>query len=169
MTTRTGILVHEHKKRPPDKGRFIRLSPATPQTRNKAPRFSRTRALAVALAILVASFAGVSAVGPQRADASTRLIHAALWYDSPNGTMLIVIPTGTGVAEAGSHPQEALWDAVGMAGFRPYSPQVYNSLLNQLRCHADFVTVVAPERDWRLDTWRPDVGYLRTVLASCNP
>jgi Protein of unknown function (DUF2599) len=41
-----------------------------------------------------------------------------------------------------------------------------HSLRNQLRCHAVFV----PDKPtWDLESWRPDVGYAKTVLAECNP
>lgn len=42
-----------------------------------------------------------------------------------------------------------------------------HSMYLQFVCHADWAP---PWRaSWNLDTWRPDVGYWRTVRAQCNP
>lgn len=41
-----------------------------------------------------------------------------------------------------------------------------NGLKDQYKCHV----YNAPNKSkWNLDTWRPDVGYLKTVLHACNP
>ncbi len=65
-------------------------------------------------------------------------------------------------------PATALAEALAAARPTPLhlTAVMRHSLLNQLRCHADF----APRKPlWDLEAWRPDVGYFRTVAAYCNP
>lgn len=45
-----------------------------------------------------------------------------------------------------------------------------DGLMKQYECHAQFVAIRSPRKPtWNLDEWRPDVSYLATVRASCNP
>lgn len=37
---------------------------------------------------------------------------------------------------------------------------------DQYWCHTTFAR---SKDNWNLEPWRPDVGYLATVLAQCNP
>lgn len=40
----------------------------------------------------------------------------------------------------------------------------------QYECHAAIVSIIKPSKPtWNLDEWRPNVGPLATVRASCNP
>ena len=45
-----------------------------------------------------------------------------------------------------------------------------NGMRDQLICHQQIVAIKDPGKaTWNIDEWRPDVGYLQTVNASCNP
>lgn len=45
-----------------------------------------------------------------------------------------------------------------------------DSMRDQFMCHWDIVSIRAPRKEsWNLDSERPDVGYLQTVLNRCNP
>jgi hypothetical protein len=44
------------------------------------------------------------------------------------------------------------------------------NMRDQFRCHVEFARIAEPDKpSWNLELWRPDVGYLATVLAQCNP
>ena len=71
------------------------------------------------------------------------------------------------------YPAQIKWNAYSgdtiYANYRALVPSAYqgNKWRDQLVCHAANVGIwKAP---WNLDSWRPDVGYTRTVLAGCNP
>lgn len=60
------------------------------------------------------------------------------------------------------------WDAV-VDLFYPYPPYWTDNLSgmgDQYWCHTTFAR---SKDNWNLEPWRPDVGYLATVLAQCNP
>lgn len=96
------------------------------------------------------------------------LIRKAVWSHPSEGYRLHVTPSAAGRRQAAQEPQRALRQA--LARSRPYPVpvrgQVLGSLLNQLKCHAEFA---ATKPRWNLEAWRPDVGYARTVAALCNP
>jgi hypothetical protein len=86
----------------------------------------------------------------------------------PEGYRLQVHPTVFGRTVGDRHSARALQQSIRLALPTPIglSGSVTESLRNQLRCHAAF----APDKPvWDLETWRPDVGYLSTVLHACNP
>lgn len=101
------------------------------------------------------------------------LIADAHWvYQSAfRGFTLQVAPTGWARGWAGS------W-AVGKAGWNELYKKFKNRGLNtnlgamedQFVCHQQIVAIRSPRKPtWNLDEWRPNVSYLDTVRASCNP
>lgn len=56
-------------------------------------------------------------------------------------------------------PVSIYWD-------KAYGNSTYWSMYNQYACHANFVFF---KSNWNLEPTRPDVGYLTTVAAGCNP
>jgi hypothetical protein len=100
------------------------------------------------------------------------LISSASWqYNSGYGWTLRVSPTAWARANAGSHQ-------VGIYDWNELYSKYKNSGLNtnlggmedQLICHQEFVAIWSPTKStWNLDEWRPDVSYLATVNARCNP
>lgn len=56
---------------------------------------------------------------------------------------------------------------------RKYGTSKYWSMYNQFICHFinPYVITKYQKNDWfwRIDPWRPDVGWARTYLAGCNP
>jgi Protein of unknown function (DUF2599) len=96
------------------------------------------------------------------------LVATSRWEQEPAGFRLYVQPTGYGRRHAHQAPRRTFDEALTSAGKAPLklSASTRQSLFNQLRCH----TVFARRKPtWNLETWRPDVGYLKTVLAQCNP
>lgn len=71
------------------------------------------------------------------------------------------------------YPAQIKWTAYSgdtmYANYKAIVPAAYegNKWRDQLVCHA--VNVGVWKSPWNLDSWRPDVGYTRTVLAACNP
>lgn len=84
------------------------------------------------------------------------------------GFRLRVRPTLYGRNHAAQGADVALREAIIAAHPTPLTitSSIHHSLLEQLRCHAMFA---AAKPTWDLETWRPDVGFTRTVLAECNP
>lgn len=100
------------------------------------------------------------------------LIDHATWvYNSGYGYTLQVYPTGWARGQAGSYLVGTFdWDEL----YTKYRYRGLNTNLNgmrdQLICHQVVVAVVQPlKASWNIDEWRPDVGYLQTVNARCNP
>lgn len=60
----------------------------------------------------------------------------------------------------------AAWDTVVAkhGGDNQWSNE--SGMKDQFHCHNDFASA---KRPWNLEPWRPDVGYLATVAAGCNP
>lgn len=99
------------------------------------------------------------------------LIAGATWEWHSEGWTLKVSPTGWARANAGAY-------LVGVAGwdelYSKYRNRGLNTNLSGMRdqfiCHQQIVAIRAPGKaTWNLDEWRPSVGYLQTVNASCNP
>ena len=71
------------------------------------------------------------------------------------------------------YPAQIKWNAYSgdtiYANYKAIVPAAYegNKWRDQLVCHAANVGIW--KTPWNLDSWRPDVGYARTVLAACNP
>jgi hypothetical protein len=100
------------------------------------------------------------------------LISSAAWtYNSGYGWTLKVSPTGWARANAGSYlvgtyDWNELYDKYKNRGLNTN----LSGMRDQLICHQQIVAVVSPTKaTWNLDEWRPNVGYLQTVNASCNP
>jgi hypothetical protein len=108
-------------------------------------------------------------VAPSPAFSPSRsLIARAYWVHYPQGWRIRIMPSIYGRNHAPEAPRTALAEALRIARPTPLrlTQSVRASLLNQLRCHADF----APRKPlWDLEAWRPDVGYFKTVAAFCNP
>jgi hypothetical protein len=99
---------------------------------------------------------------------SRALVAHASWSHTAAGYRLQVRPTVKGRLTAATHAATALSESLAEAGSIPQALTAAQreSLEDQLRCHAVF----APHKPvWNLETWRPDVGYPRTVLNLCNP
>ncbi len=100
------------------------------------------------------------------------LISSASWsYHSGYGWTLAVIPTGWARANAGGYLIGTYdWNEL-YSKYRNYGLNTnLNGMRDQLICHQQIVALRAPNKpSWNLDEWRPDVGYLQTVNASCNP
>jgi hypothetical protein len=97
-----------------------------------------------------------------------QLVAYAEWTHPAEGYRLHVMPTHVGRDHAKNAAKKALNQAVTSAGTVPFTMTVpiYDSLRNQLKCHAVFVP---DKQHWNLEAWRPDVGYAQTVAAFCNP
>jgi hypothetical protein len=105
----------------------------------------------------------VASLGAHRA-----LVASAFWSRPAAGYRLHVHPTLLGRTAADRFPSRALAQSLRLAGPTPLSltGSIRTSLRNQLRCHAEF----APHKPvWHLESWRPAVSYLSTVLHACNP
>jgi Protein of unknown function (DUF2599) len=96
------------------------------------------------------------------------LVATARWGSTSLGFRLRVSPTSYGRRYAVREAARALHQALTAAQPAPLtlSAAMHHSLLDQLRCHAAFA---AQKPTWDLESWRPDVGYTKTVLAACNP
>jgi hypothetical protein len=96
------------------------------------------------------------------------LVGSAAWERTSLGARLRVRPTAYGRQHAASAPTLALDQALTDAGRTPLqlTGSIRQALVDQLHCHAVFASA---KPRWNLETWRPDVGYARTVLALCNP
>jgi hypothetical protein len=133
-------------------------------------RISAVAALSLLLALTV-MFA--SPASP--AQASTSLVQKAAWIRS--GETLSVTPTAWArfvavvnssdgnVNRNASNAKVMLGDALSMAGFRPYSPKIYDSMREQLQCHLD----LAVKTPYNLDVGRPLVPYSEELRKLCNP
>ena len=100
------------------------------------------------------------------------LIDHATWvYYSGYGWTFQVTPTWWARAYAGSYlVGSAGWDEL----YARYRNAGLNTNLNGMRdqyiCHEVIVAIVSPNKaTWNIDEWRPDVGWIQTVNASCNP
>jgi hypothetical protein len=93
---------------------------------------------------------------------SSAHVASAVWVNTPYGASLSIMPNSTyGLGSA----QAILNEALSIAGMPPYSPAVYNSLMEQLECHISAVV----KKPYNLDTWRPSVSWAAEVADSCNP
>jgi len=99
------------------------------------------------------------------------LISSASWASSSQGWTLKVIPTTWARLNAGGY-------AVGVAGwdelYSKYKNRGLNTNLDGMRdqfiCHQQIVAIRSPNKpSWNLAEWRPNVSYLATVNAQCNP
>ena len=100
------------------------------------------------------------------------LIDHATWvYYSGFGWTFQVVPTWWARANApgyfvGVADWDELYDRYKNAGLDTN----LNGMRDQLICHQQIVAIRDPGKaSWNIDECRPDVGYLQTVNASCNP
>jgi hypothetical protein len=122
------------------------------------------------LVCIIAVSAALGAVAVGQASASPTAPQSATSWDLVNawwsGQTLKVMPNLAGRILARYDAMRLLNDSLNMAGWARLSSHQYNSLLNQLKCHAYFAD---SKPQWNLDAWRPDVGFWSTVSARCNP
>lgn len=99
------------------------------------------------------------------------LISSASWASHTEGWTLQVTPTAWARSLAGGYlPGDSGWDEL----YSKYKNNGLNTNLDGMRdqyiCHQQIVAVRAPGKaTWNLDEWRPNVSYVDTVNASCNP
>jgi hypothetical protein len=99
------------------------------------------------------------------------MIKSAAWEHHTEGWTLKVTPTGWARFNAGGYlPGVAGWNEL----YAKYRNRGLNTNLDGMRdqfiCHQQVVALRAPNKPtWNLDEWRPNVSYLQTVNASCNP
>lgn len=101
------------------------------------------------------------------------LIKDATWELEQGGWTLHVTPTTWARAQAGGYlPGAAGWNEL-YSKYKDVGRGIrsnLNGMRDQYICHQVFVAIRYPNKPtWNLDEWRPDVGYLNTVNASCNP
>lgn len=92
------------------------------------------------------------------------LINSAKYVHNPEGWTLQVTPTWYGRAM----PEVAIYSAWKELDARYYIMGDYRSMYFQFVCHP-LSQIARFKGNWNLDTWRPDVGLYRTMLAKCNP
>ncbi len=90
---------------------------------------------------------------------------SAHWIAHPQGATLSITPSGWAQAVGISAASGVMSNALGIAGWRPYSLAVYNSLFEQLQCHLLFRF----KTPYNLDTWRPSVSWSTELASRCNP
>jgi hypothetical protein len=134
-------------------------------------RWLLVASLSVALAGCSSGGSGPGRQGDDRSGARTvvgNFVSHASWTHPAPGWRLHVTPTVSGRNRAAGSPSVALAQAVKSAGALPFAmtAAIRDSLLSQLHCHAVFAR---HKPRWNLEAWRPDVGYVRTVAALCNP
>ena len=106
-----------------------------------------------------ATASGTGRASSARTDA---LIQSLDWVQRDDVRALRVVPTEK-LREGGlSVDAERAWQEVLARVPQADRPGMFN----QFRCHATFA---AHKRAWYLEPSRPNVGYLDTVLAGCNP
>ena len=95
------------------------------------------------------------------------LIDHVKWVTNvPYGPTLQVYPTWWG-RYTGYAARWAAWDETIKLGGKAANKQ---TMADQFYCHWDVVRIASPEKaSWNLDSKRPNVGYLATVQAKCNP
>jgi hypothetical protein len=87
------------------------------------------------------------------------------WIRRGSEESLSIIPTSCARAWGGDNLSGGFLEVHTKSG-RRWSGSRYNSMFNQYRCHVD----IAPLKDrWNLEEFRPNVGYIRTLAALCNP
>jgi Protein of unknown function (DUF2599) len=104
-------------------------------------------------------------------------------YPNEVGWTLSVYPNWCGVSQAFSNWFNTYWDAwvdvcnsSGTGGWCGYwSSDEYYSMFYQFVCHYNQIGALkrlidgSSETAWNLDEWRPNVGWVSTVLNRCNP
>jgi len=130
------------------------------------PRRRWPALLSLALALPALAAAPMTEAAPR----CTALIAHATWTHVAQGWRIIVTPSACGRVAAPAHPQTAFAQAIAGAAPPAGRPHGWDpspgSLLEQLRCHADFA---ADKPTWDLEAWRPQVSWLQEILDLCNP
>jgi Protein of unknown function (DUF2599) len=103
--------------------------------------------------------------GRPAAAASQTYVVSASWVTGQYGTTLTITPTNLTRLEGITAAGNVMGEALSIAGMPPYSPAVYNSLMEQLECHL-FLLIKTP---YNLDTWRPSVSWATELKDLCNP
>jgi Protein of unknown function (DUF2599) len=130
--------------------------------------------LASALGLAVLAAAPANAATASSSSAAETAAHAELsltyatnawWVYGPYGATLRITPSGVAQALGTSAAQGIMNNALGIAGWPPYSQSVYNSMFEQLQCHL----LWRFKTPYDLDTWRPSVSWATEVHDECNP
>ena len=126
--------------------------------------------LATAGGLCFAPAAPAIAASGQPASFTLRYAQSAVWIDEPIygplGATLRVTPTST-ARKLGLIAAYGTWNnSLAIAGVRPYSKAVYDSLYEQLECHLVFA---AYKSVYNLDAWRPKVSWATEIHSRCNP
>jgi hypothetical protein len=88
-------------------------------------------------------------------------VRSATWGNREGGRSLAVDPTPW-ARQSGLVGEETAW-----AQLVASEPEADSSTMrDQFDCHALGAT---DKKTWNLEPWRPDVGFLATVAARCNP
>jgi Protein of unknown function (DUF2599) len=132
----------------------------------------RARLLMVAaIASATLGSLGLVGAGPAAASQPTPMhpdltyATSAQWLNRPQGGTLSITPSGIAQAIGIPAATGVMNNALSIAGFRPYSQAVYNSLFEQLQCHLFFKF----KTPYNLDTWRPSVSWAYELAKLCNP
>jgi hypothetical protein len=89
----------------------------------------------------------------------------AWWVSGPYGATLRITPSGIAQNIGTPAAKGVMNNAIGIAGWPPYSQAVYNSMFEQLECHLFFEF----KTPFDLDTWRPSVSWATELHDLCNP
>jgi len=120
-----------------------------------------TRRLALVTAVLATALAAVP--GARAHTWCGAQIASARWITLPEGRRLVVRPNTCGRRTATRSPKAAFAEAIRRGG---RGAPDYRSMYWQFVCHAQFAN---SKPTWDLEAWRPDVGWVGTVAAGCNP
>jgi hypothetical protein len=95
----------------------------------------------------------------------------AHWEETAEGPTLVVTPTEAARAAAGSYEAgREGWEQLVSRFPDPRLDEAAARLRDQYICHQQFATIDEPDKPtWDLELNRPDVGYLETAKALCNP
>lgn len=128
------------------------------------PRGTRLRAGGDGLVEVTSRATGTAADGAVVVGGGA--VVSADWADrgDEGGLSLVVVPRDW-VRTAGEAGVEAVWSALA-ARTDLGADAVAPGMRDQLGCHA----LGAPDKaSWNLEPWRPDVGFVATLTARCNP
>ncbi len=116
------------------------------------------------VAALVLVVGGLALAAPVSAHTSCGYqVASARWHHVTAGWWLAITPTACGRRTAATARSAAFNEAIRRGG---RGAPDRRSLYWQFVCHAEFA---ASKPTWDIEAWRPDVGLLATIVASCNP
>jgi hypothetical protein len=139
------------------------------KSQNERVGFPKMRSVLARGGLILSLTLGVVGVGTQvtmqsPASAAT-YAYSARWISGPDGVTLSIVPSGYAQTVGIAAARGVMNNALSLAGIPPYSPYVYNSLMEQLECHLVFRL----KTPFNLDTWRPSVSWPQELWDLCNP